>query len=255
LLAETLPSLCTALRLSSTSAVSISFPPTPLADAIHQTLVANYLAYALLLQSHPEGPKPSVQALARLLHDSQSTLLEWVQLRQQHLSNIPSKQLDALLTRVYTSLGKLCSAGAPSGPDNTKRTIAISKPQAQTQEASTPEEIFALRSYAVRCLALASPGTIEPDTFWDQARRFGVALAKPYSGPGTTKSEQDRVGGLVLAFCASLEEICSDRGDKDTFMRYGADDETAGGGFKKFCEFWIGFVKRVRVPSFGLPNY
>ena len=235
--------------------MSISFPSTPLTDTIHQTLVANYLAYALLLQSLPEGPKPSVQPLARLLNESRSTFMEWVEYRQQHLSSIPSKQLDALLTRVYTSLGKLCSAVDSSGVDSSKASTTTSKLQAQTAEPSTPEEIFILRSYAVRCLALASPGTIEPNTFWDQARRFGFALAKPYSGPGTAKSEQDRVGGLILAFCASLEDICCHRADRGTFMRYSTDEETAGGGFKKFCEFWIGFVKRVSAFSIVLPSF
>ena len=176
------------------------------------TLTSTYLSYALTIVTHAiftlaQDTKEHAQCLEvfpQLLTTTPS-LISWIPV----LSTLPVKQLDSALTRAYTALTKACMTCK-----------------------SHPKAIFQLRAYATTCLAHTSPGTVEPDTFWDQVCRFGGAFIK-----SRDCSEEEAISVVLLAF-SDLTNRVDGSSVRDTFM--------AGKGFVGFCEYWMAFAKKVR---------
>jgi separase len=184
-----------------------------------------------MLVARPEISAPNLVAELSATLDSPSTfsLLSWL----PDCSLLPSKHLDSLLTRAYTTLTKLCNSPATLTKPQLKSRLAVS--------TTSHEAFFSLRMYALRCLAHTSPGVVEGNVFWDQATKFTSILVK--SIPATSSSAaEERITSLVLRAFAELVQIAETRSDKELFMTV---DET-GKNFIAFCDYWSSFAKRVR---------
>jgi separase len=220
--------LCSLLNAqAATSHLEIpqSSPPT---DAVLLTLISTYLVYALVIKTQPHGTaSKAIEDLVSVLSSpTRPSLLVWV----PAFTTLPPKHVDSLLTRAYTSLTKLCSFySTPSTPPST-----VSKSKSST--SPSPESLFTLRMYALRCLAHTSPGVIEVNTFWDQARRFAAALVK-----SSQLSSEEQTTRMILTSYDELIQLAEKRSDRDTYMAIGDD----GKSFVAFCEYWSSFAKRV----------
>jgi separase len=147
-----------------------------------------------------------------------------------HCATLPTKHMDSLLSRAYTSLTKLTSSPSPNPKLHLKSTPAIN---------ASHESIFILRMYALRCLIHTSPGTIETNMFWDQVVRFTSSFVKSTASDVTL---EERCTTTVLFAYADIVERGEKRPDRDTFMAI----DQKGKGFLNFCEYWMEFTKRVR---------
>ncbi|KAF9539088.1 hypothetical protein CPC08DRAFT_504290 [Agrocybe pediades] len=99
------------------------------------------MLYAITIQSHPVGKLEELSL--GITTPSTRSLLSW-------MPTLP-KHIDSLLTRAYSALNKLCLSKLKTTP--------------------SPESIFKLRTYALRCLVHTSAGTIEANNFCNQATR------------------------------------------------------------------------------------
>ena len=213
--------------------LSIPKVASPPSNLTLLNLLSTYLLYALMLVSRPECSTPSsVQQLSTTL-DSPSTfsLLSWL----PDCSLLPSKHLDSLLTRAYTALTKLCNS-------STTLKKAPLKPKSTNLPTSTPspEALFRLRVYALRCLAHTSTGVIEGKNFWDQATKFTSILVKATPSTSSSTSEES-LTALVLDAFDQLVQIAETRPDKGTFMAVDENEKN----FIVFCDYWSSFAKRV----------
>ncbi|KAG5639575.1 hypothetical protein H0H81_012246 [Sphagnurus paluster] len=197
-------------RLSSyLHLLSIPFPVSENANLILLSLTSSYLTYAITLLTHvcftrqPKGPVLTIEAFSQALAN-EATLIAWV----PRCTSIPAKQLDPILTRAYTTLTKVC-----------------------TGSKLPPQPIFALRMYAILCLAHTSPGTVDPTTFWDQVVRFGGAFFKSHSG-----SQEDAMKCVLTAFGDLVGQLKK----RDT-----ASGFFDARGFLGFCEYWMAFAKKA----------
>ena len=134
--------------------------------------------------------------------------------------NIPDKTRDALLTKAYTFINRLCTALSSS-----------------TKSNGDPKSIFQLRMYGLSCLLYATPGTIKSATFWDQVHQACLSYAR--SRP--TEEEEE----IALAACVSdsLSEIV--RLARSLHERAFSEDRS----FVQMCETWMGFARRVSLTS------
>ena len=198
----------------------LSLPTNP----IILTLISTYLLHALIIHARPGII--TINALATTLNSPNcDSLLAWV----PSLTSLPTKHMDSLLTRAYTSLTKLASSPVPN-----PKTLLKSTP---TVDAS-PESSFILRMYALRCLVHTSPGTVETNMVWDQVARFTSAFVK---ATASDVALEERCTTVVLSAYADLVECGEKRPDGDTFMAI----DQKGKGFLAFCENWMEFTKRV----------
>ncbi|KAH6918185.1 cysteine peptidase C50 [Coprinopsis sp. MPI-PUGE-AT-0042] len=176
-------------------------------NAIHLTMVSTYLVYAITTTSH------SIEKLADILDGRKGTLVEWIPL----LESLEKKYVDSLLTRCYTSLTRCY----------TSLTRLASSPAPSTAKAKQPvSKIFALRMYALTCLAQTSPGVIERDTFWDQVLKFTASFIK-------TTDDEDEAAQLIQRH---LERIVQCASQKEQWLE--------GEKFIGVCEVWIGIAKK-----------
>ncbi|KAF8075942.1 cysteine peptidase C50 [Lyophyllum atratum] len=121
--------------------LSIPFPSSDVpVDLALLTLTTTYLTYALTIVTHfcftpnqiTKELASDLDAFSHALCTTEPTLLAWI----PRCVKIPSKQLDPILTRAYTSLTRACAT-----------------------HKSNHQAVFSLRIYAVMCLAHTSAGT------------------------------------------------------------------------------------------------
>jgi separase len=178
------------------------------------TLLSTYLLHAITSVSHSilssttttKTKEHDIESLSKALTET-TTLLAWIPL----ISSLPAKHRDFLLTSAYTTLTKLSSNTSQSG-------IAL----------------FNIRSYALSCLLYTTPGTVEPDTFWNQATKFGGTLV---SGATADANAKDTATRTILSSFSNLTRIARERDETSAFL--------TGRGFVTFCEYWMKFAKRV----------
>jgi len=206
------------------------YPSLP-TDIILLTLTSTYLAHALFTLASISTTPQAVDALSSSLTIPTSfSFLTWV----PSISSLPVKQTDAMLTRIYSAIKKLCSA-------STSSTSLTAKTKA-THPSPNPERVFQLRMYALCCLCHTSRGTVESGTFWEQVTRSAVALVK--AGQSLFPEVEEKVTNLVLPEYAEMLACAQKREDSLSFLE--------GKGFVGFCEDWMAFAKRVRSISSSL---
>lgn len=229
-LTEMHPPLCRLLNMEIDAQASqerllmLPRPPSLPTNIIVLTLVSTYLLHAVII--YARSGTITINALAKTLNSPGSaSLLAWV----PSLTSLPTKHMDSLLTRAYTSLTKLALSPTPVPKTHLKSTSAVDP---------SPESIFILRMYALRCLVHTSPGTVETSVVWDQVARFTTTFVK------ATASEialEERCTAIVLSVYADLVDRIEMRPDRDVFMAI----DQKGKGFLGFCEYWMDFTKRV----------
>lgn len=217
--------------------LSILYLPLPLSsehptDTLKITLLSNYLAHALATLSHilfsPEalekvstvhGSATITEAaviddvLEEMLQElfTSDTILQW----QPYLSAVlPSKQVDAFLTRTYTTVIK----------------------SSAVKSSTHPRAVFALRHYTLLCLLRTQPGSIAPDMFWDQANKFCSSLFQRTMSSNSSNGKQKNEKSVLRTF-SRVVEYAEGRSDHAEFL--------SGRGFVHFCEYWLDFAKRV----------
>ena len=197
-----------------------SLPTNP----IVLTLISTYLLHALII--YARSGRITVNSLATTLNSpSPASLLAWV----PSLTSLPTKHMDSLLTRAYTSLTKLALSPTPIPKTHLKSTSAVEP---------SPDSIFILRMYALRCLVHTSPGTVETNVVWDQVARFTTTFVK---ATASDVALEERCTATVLSAYADLVDCVEMRSDRDIFMAI----DQKGKGFVGFCEYWMEFTKRV----------
>jgi len=195
----------------------ISLPlPTQSSKPLDPTLlllISTYLSHGLVVLSHcfslsslKHNQHETLALFSQTLHDSPS-LLKWIPLCTQ----LPAKQCDVLLTRVYTALTSISS------------------------QVGTAEAVFRIRSYALMCLLRTSGSTIGSKTFWDQVIESSSSFAK--SASSNDKGEERRLCRIVTSAFAEILALVEERGNRDEFLR--------GLPFLSFCDAWISYSKSV----------
>ena len=229
-LTEMHPPLCRLLNVEIDAQASqerllmLPKPPSLPTDPIVLTLISTYLLHAVIIYARSETITSN--ALATTLNSPSSTsLLAWV----PSLTSLPTKHMDSLLTRAYTTLTKLALSPTPIPKTHLKSTSVVDP---------SPESIFILRMYALRCLVHTSPGTIETNMVWDQVARFTTTFIK---ATASDVALEERCTTIVLSAYADLVERVEMRPDRDIFMAI----DQKGKGFLGFCEYWMEFTKRV----------
>ena len=130
----------------------LSIPlPSPLpTDMILLTLTSTYPAHALSTLASISTTPQAVDAMSSSLTLPTSfSFLTWV----SSISSLPIEQTDAMLTRSYSAITKLCST-------STSTTSSTAKTKA-TNSSPNRERVFQLRMYALRCLYRSSRGTLK----------------------------------------------------------------------------------------------
>ncbi|KAG1775528.1 peptidase family C50-domain-containing protein [Suillus placidus] len=187
----------------------LSLPlPTISPPAVLLTLISTYLMHAIISFTHiaiisSSSTTTTPDSFSTALVES-STLLTWV----PYCVSLPRKHTDTTLTRVYTVLTKSCSSMSA----NSRST-------------------FLIRVYALKCLLCTSPGTVQPNAFWDQIQKSCTVYVRssfPMSEP-----EELSVATLVSE---SLGEIVQIAQSKSSFVE--------GKSFVLLCEMWTSFAKR-----------
>ena len=175
-------------------------------------MISTYLIHALSTSCFVLSSGEDIDEFAELLSSPDA---HWLNAWLPKLHPLPQKHTDSLLTRSYSVITKACM----------NRSSSKSKP--------SPRSIFLLRGYALRCLVRASPGTVEPDSFWDQLIRFTASFSK-----SCAESNQEEAGTtLVLSTFESIVQCAEARTDASSFLD--------GSKFLSFCDYWITFAKRV----------
>ena len=243
-LTEMHPPLCRLLNMEIDTQASqerllmLPRPPSLPTNPIVLTLISTYLLHAVII--YTRSGTITVNALATTLNSpSSASLVAWV----PSLTSLPTKHMDSLLTRAYTSLTKLAPSPTPIPKTHLKSTSAVDP---------SPDSIFILRMYALRCLVHTSPGTVEANMVWDQVARFTSTFVK-----ATASASEERCTAIVLSAYADLVDCVEMRPDRDIFMAI----DQKGKGFLGFCEYWMEFTKRVsrsivfrsicHIPSFN----
>jgi separase len=195
--------------------ISLPLPPQSIEDPVHLTMISTYLIQALAMICLTVSTADEIEELARILMSPNShCVYSWLPLFQP----MQAKQVDSLLTRAYTSITKACT-NRPS-----------SKGKASLP---SPESTYLLRGYALKCLVSASPGTVEPDAFWDQLVRFTGSFAR-----SCAEAKDETAGShLILSTFETVVQSAEARSDASTFLD--------GTKFLAFCDYWITFAKRV----------
>lgn len=197
--------------------VIISLPlPTQSSKPLDPTLlllISTFLSHSLIALSHRFSssslkyiPHETLVLYSQTLHDSPN-LLRWIPLCTQ----LPAKQCDTLLTRVYTALTSISS------------------------QVGIAEAVFRIRSYALMCLLRTSGSTIGSKTFWDQVVKTASSFAK--SASSNDKGEERRLCRIVTCAFSEILALVEERGDRDEFLH--------GMPFISFCDAWISYSKSV----------
>jgi len=161
-------------------------------------------------------------------------MLSWM----SDFSSLPTKHLDSLLTRAYTSLTKFCSSSTTVSRKplpKAKLTVTSINPTS----SPSPEALFHLRTYALRCLAYTSPGIVEGNTFWDQATKFASLFIRATT---TSPVSEEHATSVILTSFAQIVKIAEVRDEKEVFMAVDGDN---GKKFVDFCDYWSSIAKRV----------
>jgi len=226
-LSEMHPRICQLVNVvhDGDSLLSIPSPPSPLSNPIILNLISTYLLHILVVKTRPDkATSKSIEELASLLASPTTrSLLHWF----PNFTGLPAKHTDYLLTRTYSTLTKLCSSFSTT-PNKSDSKLKVQIP--------SPESLFILRTYALRCLCHTSPGVIQAGTFWDQATSFAATLAK-----ASQKSSEDRATRLVLDAYSEIASLAMKRSDGETFAGVNVK------GFLAFCDSWTSFAKRVSI--------
>lgn len=201
------------------------------------TLISTYLSNALtsytstiFLESSVVGPGHDVETQSTTLHHfvdalhTAPTFLQWL----PYLHCLPSRLLDSLLTRVYTSLTKSSSL----------------LPATSAYASLHAKSIFLVRYYGLLLLLWTSPSTLKPQMFWDQTVKFTVAFVKSVAHSGRIGVQLDRLkedltSTILRAFDGLMLQV-ERRRDNTSWMD--------GTSFIAFCEYWTDFAKRVSIP-------
>ena len=192
----------------------LPLPPSKPLDPTLLLLISTYLSHSLIALSYylnsasPNHTQHETLALySQTLHDSPS-LLRWIPLCMQ----LPAKQCDVLLTRVYTTLTSISS-----------------------QVSGAAEAVFHIRSYALMCLLRTSSATIGPKAFWDQVVKSASSFAR--SASSNDKVEERRLCRVVTAAFSEMLALVEERENRDVFLH--------GKPFISFCDAWISYSKSV----------
>ncbi|KAF5376561.1 hypothetical protein D9757_008275 [Collybiopsis confluens] len=196
------PQLCSLVGAEAGSFLSIPIPQLNIEhDTMLLTLICSYFLNSIIVLSQTQSPK-----LLEYLSNG-NTLLEWIPCLSS--SGLPSKHVDSILTKVYSVLMKYSSVDLPS------------------------TGLFEIRMYALRCLALTSPGTLQkPDNLWDQA----IKIARAFIDASSAEPIPD-VAHTVTAAFLELVSVCETRSDNEVFL--------SAKGFATFCQSWIGFASKA----------
>ena len=177
-------------------------PPDVYPSEIILTLLATFLLHAVTILSRRTDDLATILSLLR--DPSAPSLFAWASI----LSALPAKHHDALFTRTYTVMAK-----------------AASQPGVPMQHA------FALRMYALECLARTRPSVVAPDTFWDQAVKWArFHAAEPLAG------DESRIQD-ILQSVQRLVLSLRQREDHAPFLE--------GSGFARFCEVWVFWAQQA----------
>ncbi|KAG1861269.1 peptidase family C50-domain-containing protein [Suillus subluteus] len=185
----------------------LSMIPPPV-DAVLLTLISTYLMHAIILFTHIAMSSSSstiatLDTVCTALVES-GTLLTWM----PYCVSLPSKHKDTTLTRAYTALTKSCSS-----------------------MSANARSTFLIRVYALKCLLCTSPGTVQPNTFWDQIQKSCTVYVR--SSSPMSEAEELSVATLVSE---SLGEVVQIAQSKLSFLE--------GNSFILLCETWTRFAKR-----------
>ena len=184
-------------------------------------MISTYLIQALATTCLTISTADEIDELARILTSANThCVYSWLPLFQP----MQAKQVDSLLTRAYTSITKACT----------------SRPSSRSKASPpSPHSTYLLRGYALKCLVSASPGTVEPDAFWDQLVRFTGSFAR-----SCAEAKDETMGShLILSTFETVLQAAESRSDTSTFLD--------GSKFLGFCDYWITFAKRVSSVLFS----
>ncbi|KAF8623833.1 hypothetical protein AX15_006159 [Amanita polypyramis BW_CC] len=207
-------------------------------DTTLLTIVSTYLAYALTGKAKDDS---FIHALADILEENHhicgSTLLPWV----PFFASLPSKHVDALLTRVYTSLTKFCTfhlsmtTATTQGPSS-KKHVSLDETLHAAQRSA-----YRIRIYALQCLTHTKDGVVAPAAIWEQAVRFGSAYVKAltHQRPARNDILEVEVTQTILKGCSKLVDRVESMPDSD---RERLMKEKA---FISFLEWWMTFARRA----------
>jgi separase len=181
----------------------------------HAVSILTHLVFNTSTQSSPSMPDLTNFA-SQFSPDSPGCFLSWI---SNFVQGLETKQLDPILSRIYTTLTKACALAIASA----------SSPN------PNPGAIFILRIFASHFLLYTSPGVIEPKTFWDQVIKFGAVLTKSTSNG----SEEDALRTVLKAFGGLVKRLEHADEDRKRFMD--------GRGWFDFCDYWMGFSRKARI--------
>lgn len=171
-LAHSAPTSKSPVRLLS---LLLQMIPPP-ADTVLLTLVSTYLMHAIIFFTHIAMSSSStittLDSFSIALVES-DTLLTWV----PYCVSLPCKHIDTTLTRAYTVLTKSCSS--------------ISANMRST---------FLIRIYVLKCLLCTSPGTVQPNTFWDQIQKLCTVYRLPCQKRRNSPSQRSCQSPLVRSY-------------------------------------------------------
>lgn len=208
--------------------LSIPLPSPPPLDSVILSLVSTYFAHALTVLGH-SSLSPSIEHFHATFTSSSPTLLTWL----PTFVSLPEKHTDSILTRAYTAINRMCSSS--SVPNRTKGNSS-------STDDSHSRAVFCLRMYALSCLIQTLPGTIDPNSFWDQATRSGASYVKTFAN--VQQGEEQAIQVILKAYI-DLVAHAERRSDRESFMCVTGNLESEGKSFHGFCEYWMAFAKRV----------
>ncbi|PPQ82925.1 hypothetical protein CVT24_008809, partial [Panaeolus cyanescens] len=202
----------------------LPLPSPPPTDLALLNVISSYFSYTLTALTQTIPPPKTLETISKdLSSPSKHFVLDWL----SAFAVLPTKHLDSVLTRAYSSLVRMCSPQSISSSLSTSKSVEVA-----------PSVAFNLRCYALKCLASTSPGVIESNNFWDQALKFTKVLVK--STPRSEDAEK-AASEAILSFNRDLLEIVQKREDRATYL---ACDGT-NAAFASFCEYWTVFARKA----------
>ncbi|KAI5895597.1 uncharacterized protein SCHCODRAFT_01122301 [Schizophyllum commune H4-8] len=207
------PQLCAILDTTSPPAaagglhlLSLDIPPDNALDDNVIMLTTTYLLYALTTISRRmfNAKSATIAAFSQALH-AQPTLIAW----RAVLPSSLSKHADSLLTRAYTAL--------------TRGMAGIEM---------DPLPALEIRCYALTCLALTTPNTVDSSTFWGHVNKCLLEYASR-----CTTEKDGYSAESVLPRIAAIVSHAEGRPDANEFM--------SGPKYLGFCETWTSFARRA----------
>ncbi|KAM6503193.1 cysteine peptidase C50 [Amanita muscaria] len=242
------PRLCAHLKVSSAPSPPQELVPylsLPLSSSSAEkaeptllTIISTYLSYSLCIVVGVNKGANLIHSLADFLDSANPkagrscpfTLLHWL----QYFVSLPSKHLDSLISRVYNSLTKFCTASL-SPPvqqrPSSKKTVAV--------DMSLQNDAYRIRIYALQCLAYSTDEVVAPGTIWEQAMRYGNAyinsiVSQSFQDSSEHGSEATRT---VLSAHSELVDTAESLPSHERFMK--------AKSFTTFLEWWMTFARRA----------